>query len=163
RRACTGCRRRHPPGPWTSGPTTPCAHPRSRDPADRVGWPHAVDGGDRARRFGGRTRACAGPGCTAATGRGTHPAATTGAAGAAGARAAPRQAQPGPGGVPSGVPYAAPYGSPYGYAPAEAMFRSGRRQRTVGVVLTSVGIGLAVVAGLLWFDADTRHGGDSID
>jgi len=76
---------------------------------------------------------------------------------------APPQAQPAPEGVPYGVPYAAPYGSPYGYAPAEAMFRSGRRQRTVGVVLTSVGIGLAVVAGLLWFDADTRHGGDSID
>src|SRR5215813_9425303 len=95
RRACRGSRRRHPPGPWTSGPTTPCAPPR---------------------------------------------------------------AQPAPERVPYGVPYAAPYGSPYGYAPAEAMFRSGRRQRTVGVVLTSVGIGLAVVAGLLWFDADTRHG-----
>jgi hypothetical protein len=68
---------------------------------------------------------------------------------------APQPSAPAPPPLPpEAVPtYAQPpmaYGSLY--VSPDLMYRSGRRQRAVGIALTSVGIGLAVVAGALVYN-----------
>jgi hypothetical protein len=79
----------------------------------------------------------------------------------------PPQQQPPPGYPPPGYPppgYPPPqqqtYGYPPGYAPRygmapgpEQIYRSGRRQRTVGMVLTLVGVGLGALGFALLYDA----------
>jgi len=75
--------------------------------------------------------------------------------------------QPPPGYPPAQQPtYAYPpaYAPRYGMAPGpEQVYRSGRRQRTVGMVLTFVGVGLGALGFALLYDAKYNRNNNTFD